>query len=462
MIKKLLIYTLFLTLTLFVGCTSNEENSTYFGGKIINPKSNFVTLHSMEKIVDTLFLDKNNKFIGKLENFNEGLYYFIHGNENQYIYLEPLDSLMLRLNTWDFDESLVFAGKGSKRNNVLIDCFLEEEKDYKTNYKFNKLEPKEFKRKTDSLIQLKIDSYNNYIENNPEETFGFKSLLKVALTYPIYSRIERYPIVYTKYSKTKEFPKTDTDFYNYRKEITINKDSLMYYSAYSQYVKNYLYNITYSLGYKPMTNEYSTNFTNDLLKTIDATVCTPESKNAFLKQTVIGHFYRRSTCNIDEKVFNTFFDLSANKKDLKQVRLLLNDSKYLKKDTKIPNFTLIDFTNGNHSISKIIKNKKSCLFFWNPEYFSKNYISSRVKYLSEKFPEIQFLQLKFGYDSLDRIDNLDIKNQFFIDTKSEANNFLTSKMPRTILVSKKGIIKNSFASISSKNIIFQLKELSEK
>lgn len=462
MVKKIFIYTLFLALTFLVGCTSNKSTSTYFGGKIINPKSKFVTLHSMEKVVDTLFLDEENRFIGKLENFDEGLYYFIHGNENQNIYLEPLDSLMLRLNTWDFDESLVFAGKGAERNNVLIDCFLADEKDDKITYKFNKLAPKEFKEKTDSLIKLKLATYNKYVENHPEETVGFKHLLKVALTYPIYSKIERYPIVHAKYSKTKEFPETDVNFYNYRKEITINKDSLMYYVPYSKYVKNFLYNITYSLGYKPMTNEYSSNFTNDLLNTIDAKVCSSESKNAFLKQTVIGHFYKRSTCNVNEKAFNTFFELSTNEKDLKQIKLLLNDSKFLQKNVKMPDFILTDFTNGNHSINKITKNNKTCLLFWNQEYFSKNYISSRINYLSKEFPEIQFLQVKFDCDSSDRIPNLDIKNQFFIDNKSEANNFLTSKMPRAILISKKGIIVNSFASISSNNIVFQLKELSEK
>ena len=136
MIKKIPTYTLFLTLIVLASCntTKNDDNATYFGGKIINPKSKYVTLFSMEKIIDTLFLDKNNSFLGKLENLNEGLYYFIHGNENQYIYLEPKDSLMLRLNTWDFDESLVFAGKGAERNNILIDCFLEEEKDDKITY----------------------------------------------------------------------------------------------------------------------------------------------------------------------------------------------------------------------------------------------------------------------------------------------------------------------------------------
>ena len=75
------------------------------------------------------------------------MYYFRHGNENQYIYLEPQDSLMLRLNTWDFDESIVFAGKGAERNNILIDCFLQEERDNKMFYELNQLTPDNFIKK---------------------------------------------------------------------------------------------------------------------------------------------------------------------------------------------------------------------------------------------------------------------------------------------------------------------------
>ena len=56
----------------------------------------------------------------KFKNLKGGLYTFKHGVEFQYIFLQPNDSLLLRLNTWDFDESLVFSGKGAEKNNLLI------------------------------------------------------------------------------------------------------------------------------------------------------------------------------------------------------------------------------------------------------------------------------------------------------------------------------------------------------
>ena len=118
-----------LILTLIISCTTTNNKSTiYFGGEIINPKSKYVVLLKDNNVIDTLTLNNQNRYIEKFKSLKEGLYTFKHGNEFQYIYLEPGDSILLRLNTWDFDESLVFTGKGSSKNEFLINLFLQNEK----------------------------------------------------------------------------------------------------------------------------------------------------------------------------------------------------------------------------------------------------------------------------------------------------------------------------------------------
>ena len=124
----------------------------------MNPKSNHVILYAMDKVIDTFSINAKNKFGGTLDSIQEGLYYFVHGNENQFLYIEPKDSIMLSLNTWDFDESLVFSGIGAERNNLLIDCFLQFEKDEITFYEYNSLKPTSFKTKVDSIISLREDT----------------------------------------------------------------------------------------------------------------------------------------------------------------------------------------------------------------------------------------------------------------------------------------------------------------
>ena len=443
-----------------MSCNSDsKEATTFFGGKIINPKSNHVVLLAMDKVIDTFYLDDDNKFLGKIKGAKEGLYHFKHGLENQYIYIEPQDSLMLRLNTWDFDESLVFAGKGADRNNILIDCFLEDEKENKIFYSLNRLSPEEFKLKMDSLLKLKKETYQEYLKTHPDETNRYHQILKIALMYPIYTRIERYPMANVKHSKLVNFPTISANFYSHRNEVNINKDSLMYYYPYSKYISNYLYNSTYALGHKPMTSEYSSRFTIDLLNTINQSISSSESKNALLKQTVIQHFYRKSSCDVNEDAFQTYFELSNNEKDISHVRLLLRDSKSVKKGDYLKNFKVFDFNNSKHDISDIIKGKNSVVFFWNPEYISETYITSRIKFFNNNFPKINFIQVKIDGNSNDRIQELDIKNQFYIDKSSKANQFLTSKMPRLIIVNKHGKVVNGYASISSRKVYKQLNDL---
>ena len=451
----------YICLTL-LGCTNTKENaSTFFGGRIINPKTKFVVLYANDKVIDTLLLNDRNKFLGTYDNLDEGLYYFQHGNENQYIYLEPKDSLMLRLNTWDFDESLVFAGKGAERNNILIDIFLETENERKNFYQLNKLKSKAYKSKIDSIIEFKLHTYSDYKEKHPDETESYFKILKTALVYPIYSRVERYPINHVYISREDVFPKIEASFYAYRSNLDFDNNSLMYYTPYARYITNYLYNITYSMGHKPMKDEFSSDFTLDLLNTINAKVNAKDSKNAFLKRTVLDHFYRKSSCNLNEKAFDVFFTLSSNKRDKALLKNLIQDNKLIRKGDEIKGFTILDFTNQPIQIKDFTTNKNSVLLFWNKEYISKSMISARIPFLQKKYPLLNFAVIEIDGDTTNRIKDIDIKNQYFINSKTLTNNFLTSKMHRTILVNKNGIVENGYAAISSGNIYKQLKELSE-
>lgn len=462
MTKKLFYLLPILLLTAFIGCDSSKKDTiTYFGGKIINPKSDKVVLYSMDKVIDTFYLDEENKFLGKLKNANEGLYYFFHGDENQYFYLEPKDSLMLRLNTWDFDESLVFAGEGAERNNILVDCYLENEKEQKNFNDYYDLQPKKFEKKVAYLTNLKLRTYNEYLESHPDETDGFKEILKVALTFPLYERIEKYPIIYAKHSESGNLPKIENSFFAYRKQLKIDKDSLMYYPPYFQYVRTLLYSKTYALGHPVVKSNYSAKFTIDLLKTIDKNINSEISKNVFLKQTVVSHFYNKSSCQIHEEPFDLFFELSTNKEDKKQIQNIINDSKAVIKNNLLPDFNVIDSTHTQKPISKIIKNKNVLLFFWSTEYYTENFINSRINYLSEAYPTVTFIQINIDGINQDSFKNTGVTNQFYLDSKSHANTFLTSKMPRCILVNKQGKVTNGYASFSSFNINPYLKALSE-
>ena len=110
----------YLLIIFFVGC--NNQNKTFISGKIIKPTNNEIQVLKDEKIIKKIKISNDGTFLGSIENINSGLYNFIHLPEFQYLIINKGDSLVLRLNSLDFDESLVFSGKGASKNNYLNFC----------------------------------------------------------------------------------------------------------------------------------------------------------------------------------------------------------------------------------------------------------------------------------------------------------------------------------------------------
>ena len=359
------------------------------------------------------------------------------------------------------DKRLSFKSSIQVGVDAIFAKFLETEIERKVFYQLNKLQPKAYKSKIDSIVKFKLNTYRDYIEKHPKETESYFKILKTALIYPIYSKVERYPINHVYISREDSFPKIETSFYEYRKNLNYNSNSLMYYTPYARYMTNYLYNLTYTNGHQPMKEEFSSDFTLDLLKTIDTKISSKNSKNALLKRTVLDHFYRKSSCDLNQKAFDLFLTLSSNKKDKLLVKNLVRDNKVVRKGDEIKGFKISDFTNQPINIEDFTINKNSVLLFWDKKYISKSFIGSRIPFLQKKYPLLNFAVIEIDGDNTNRIKNIDIKNQYFINSKTLKNNFLTSKIHRTILVNKNGIVENGYASISSGNIYKQLKELSE-
>ena len=156
------------------------DSPTYLGGQIVNPKADHVLLFHNDEILDTLYLDDRNHFMKTIPIFEDGLYTFKHANEFQYIFLEPSDSLIIRLNTWDFDESLVFSGIGSVRNEYLIDVFIQNEKEDAQLRELRYLPAADLKNEIEYVRHRKQKELDEFIEES-EEKNNLYILLKTLL-----------------------------------------------------------------------------------------------------------------------------------------------------------------------------------------------------------------------------------------------------------------------------------------
>jgi len=444
--------------------TSQKDNSTktYFGGEIINPKTNFVVFLKDDKVIDTLILDKNNRFLNNYNSLNEGLYTFKHGNEFQYIYLKPTDSVLVRLNTWDFDKSLVYSGKGSAKNEFLINLFLQNIKEEREIYQYFSLNESEFQRKIDSLSNERVAIYNDFSTTEAEISEGFKKLTSTAIHYPLYRLKEMYPYYYKRFHKLAKFPIISNDFYNFRNNISLNEENLTSFYPYQNYVISYLYNLSYQLKENDSSkNNITVNILNSTIENIDS----EEFRNMLLKKFIVNDFLKsESTCSINKKALDIFLKNCSNQLYITQVKNLVNDSKYVSNNEPLHNFEIVSYNNTNTTIKDITKDRNSVIYFWSTSFMSSDYLVSRIKYLENKYPNILFIgiNIETSFEDITSEPNLkllDITKQFKLTKDSFAHNYLTSKYPRTIIINNNSEVENGFTYLNSKKLNSELNKL---
>ncbi len=447
---------------LAISCKTNKEEITnYFGGEIINPKSDHVLFLKDDRVIDTLFLDEYNRFINKYESL-DGLYTFKHGNEFQYIYMEPADSILVRLNTWDFDESLVFSGKGSNKNNYLISLFLQNEKEEMAMYQYFSLNPSDFQFKLDSLAKARTVVYNEFSKNETEISEGLHNLIHTAIHFPLYRLNEIYPLYHKYDTKSDEYPVVPDSFYTYRNDVSLNEANLVSYYGYQNYVISHLYNLSYALKENDSTKD---DITLNILNSIVDNVELESFKNTLLKRITVDNFLNSaSTSTINEQTLSLFLDNCTDNGLIMQVKNLVRDAEYVVADEPLHNFEILSYDNQILDINSIVENKNSMIYFWTTEHIPPDYLLKKIQYLEQNFPNIEFIGINIQSTSKDvlkepSLKKLNINKQYKLTANSYANKYLTSNYPRIIIVNKKGIVKNGFTLLRSKNLNSELKKL---
>ena len=102
------------------------QDAAKFSGKIINPNSDKITLTAGD-FKKEIPVAKNGTFSAAF-TAPEAVYQLYDGAEYTKVYLKNGYDLHMKLNTAEFDESIVFTGKGAAENNVLAADALATEK----------------------------------------------------------------------------------------------------------------------------------------------------------------------------------------------------------------------------------------------------------------------------------------------------------------------------------------------
>lgn len=464
LMRKLLKYKLLLiSLIIISGCASDKKvnDTTYFGGKIINPKSKHVFFYKNNQLLDSTELSRKNKFLFKFDSLKVGLYTFKHGTEIQFLFLEPSDSLLLRLNYWDFDESLVFSGKGAEKNNLLINIFLQNEKEDKFILKHYALNDSIFDLKIDSLLQLKKLLYRQHKEEVVEVNSLFDEYINTAIYYPLYKKKEAYPYLNKKVLKLEKYPKISPTFYKYRKGINFKNEELQDFYAYYGYIRDYLKHIAYE---KEIINK-GTHIKANFIEATSNHLHLEKLKNRFLNEGMWNVLLDDKILQSEKKrAEKLFFENCTNQTIKKNIGELIKAANASKKGNSLPTLQVYDKNDNNVTINNQTKDYNTVIYFWPKGLQQIENLSKRVNYLENQHPEIKFVgidakNIDYNWKSYVKVNKFNANNQYRLDKNSEENNWLHIDYSRTILVDKNGIVQNSFTHLSNRNFEQQLREL---
>lgn len=396
--KKTLLLTFLLLILISCGKDSNTQvTGAWFGGEIVNPNTEHIILTKNAKAIDTIPLDENNRFLYYIENVDKGIYNFIH-NEYQMVYIEPGDSLMLRLNTIEFDESLAFTGIGSERNNFLINMFNYNESENQRMRPYYQLPVDEFILKLDSMSDLRFENLNNFI-NRYKPCKSFYNVAEANILYDKYTKLEFYPFVNSDYTENIASLNLPANYYDFRKNIDYNSEELQSYYTYYRFM---LWHLDY-LAFEQYKSEHSfnrmsINHITHKLSFIDSLVSLESLKNSLLRTTTRRYIISCKNPEDEKKVLNLFLSLSTDEDHKKEINKIAKASLKLMPGENLPNLTIFNFNGNQVSFDEIIK-RPTVIYFWSINSLNHlRNVHSKADELKVKYPEFDFIAINTNAD----------------------------------------------------------------
>jgi len=446
-----------LNLLLLTSCNNKfdrDDYTAYFGGEVTNPLNRYVLFLKDNKVIDTIPLDRNNRFFKKFDSLTPGLYTFKHEPEYQYVYFDKNDSLMVRMNSSDFDESVIFCGRGEEKNNYLMEMYLKNESDKDKMFAVFDYDVVKFNKYIDSSFAVRKKFYETKKEKGKwNDEFDFFALS--ALYFPYYTKKEIYPVVHEFRTGEKVANKLPKDFYDYRKEIDYNNKQLTNFSPFVKY-------LTYMLNNRAsekISNENSSPSDKALelniakLNITDTLFESQEIKNTVLNNIAFAYLLEDQHIINNKKFLDRYNELSTDKSNQNEITKIGNSIQMLKEGNALPSVDLLTL-NGETVDSKSFMKGKSVIFFWT-ENADSHFIAvhKKVMDLKKKYPNYNFIAINVDDNQakwtnalenykFENVTELRVKN--FEDLKEK---WVITKIHRAIVTNADGTISNGFVNL---------------
>jgi len=448
-LKKLLFLTPITSVALLCSCNHSfkEEGYTaYFGGEIINPNSKYVYLCKDNEVIDTIELDSKNRFLQKYDSLAPGMYTFKHDPEYQYIYFDKNDSLMIRLNTTEFDGSLTFCGRGDEKNNFLMELFLKNEDDRNASFELFDKDFKTFSKAIDKDYNATKSFYlRRQTEINWSEDFDLYAKNMLDMHY--LGKKEMYPFVHKRRTSEDVCKTLPKDYYGFRKEIDYNNEKLTNFSPFVRYLTSMLNNVTCKDDEKSLENNIKK------LHIADSIFTNVKIKNAILNNIAFMYLLEDQNVENNKKFLDKYFQLSTDKVKQKEIKKIGESIQMLAPNKPLQKVDLVNAEGKTVDIQSVL-NKNTVVFFWTSEAKSHmNLAHKRAAELQAKYPNWNFVSINID-NSQEKWKETLSKANFKNTTELHAANYedikekwVITKIYRVMLVNPNATIKNGFVNL---------------
>ena len=446
---------------LLLSCDSDSKNNiptSYIGGKIVNPKVDFVVLSKGNCVLDTVPLDAQNFFMYDSSTLEAGLYFFQH-YEYQSFYLTPGDSLLLRVNTMDFDESLTYSGKGAEKNNLLMDFFLMNENEEQLISNWYHLSPAEYEQKIDSLQSIRQTLHDDFVLLNDHDE-EFHEFAAASMNYDYFTMKEYYAAVNIRNGKGNTIPE---EFYNFRKNIDYDNEDLRFYYPYYNFFNPHFDNLVYQQSKQEgYYNKRSLAHNTAKLDLVSDMVTNDSLKNSLLRSMTRMYLLRAKNAESRQEVTNLFLSLNNHPTHHQEINQLSQATISLTPGKKIPNLMVICPNNEAQGLTSII-NKPTVFYFWSSRSM-KHYkdIHTKAAELRGKYPEYDFIGINTDthfkkWRAVVHKAGFNKSYEYQFDNITEAQRKLVlNSVNKAFIVDNEGIIVEGNTNLFNKEIESQL------
>lgn len=449
---KFIYNSLFLSvLFLSVSCNKKEIDTNdyhaYFGGEIIDAKSQYILFCKDNRVIDTLYIDKQNKFAKKFDSLTPGMYIIKHSDKSKYVFFDKNDSLSVRINTKDFEHASSFFGTGKNKNNFLLEffaCNIDNKNNLDYHFKKNY---EKFKKSNDSLKDARTAFY---LRRKTEIGWNndFDLYANAILDFEYYTRLEIYPYAHLEYTNNNIKDSLPENYYNFRNKIDFNNEKLSEFSPFTRYLAIMLNSM---VSEKNIVNDYDRNI--EKIKIVDSLITNQKVKNKILNNIAFVYLLEDQNISNNNEFLKRYFEISTDTTQHNEIIKIKNSIKHLSEHNKLPEVGLVDVNNHIFNLNKNI-NKQTVIVFWTKNAINHyNSSQKKINELAKKSPKTAFISINIDQDfeTWSKIikyrnnpNTIELQVQDFSKLKDL---WIINKLNRTIILNNDGSIKEVFVNI---------------